>query len=346
MFPEDLDLLVSDKSKNSLAPYTPPKTPAPIVENDDTRLLEGKDCFDVFNSDSFPSFFNAQNYEGLSSFDLESISPSIRQEKPNDLFINQTPTVNSQRRQSMVIPLACNNTMDGFRCANEFDMCNTVNQRSNVQNQLTFHPINGNGMLHPLSAHQYNIDNRQPIKKLANPADQFSSSFRVDQIARPSVCSFAFPMEAQKSSAYPQQPVEWTYFTETKNYSSNNVLFHCEHPGCSKTFDRIHNLKSHFKTHTGDRPFVCSTCGTGFSRNHDLKRYIFASNDSHERIHSGVRPYVCSSCNKSFLRLDALNRHLKVNVIFSYLIQGGRGCRGARRKDHLSEDSVDNHHLF
>lgn len=80
-------------------------------------------------------------------------------------------------------------------------------------------------------------------------------------------------------------------------------IYVCEHPECGKQFDRLHNLKSHEKSHQADRPFACGQCQMRFQRNHDLKR--------HQRIHAGVRPYVCEWCHKSFLRLDALNRHTK-----------------------------------
>ncbi|KAI3640805.1 hypothetical protein MIR68_001683 [Amoeboaphelidium protococcarum] len=101
-------------------------------------------------------------------------------------------------------------------------------------------------------------------------------------------------------------------------------LYACDFPGCNKQFDKYHNLKSHVKSHSVERPYACETCGLRFSRNHDLKR--------HERIHAGVRPYVCEYCQKSFLRLDALNRHLKVN--------NGRGCRTRVKKDELVQLAV------
>ncbi|KAF9903797.1 hypothetical protein EC991_003355 [Linnemannia zychae] len=77
--------------------------------------------------------------------------------------------------------------------------------------------------------------------------------------------------------------------------------FPCEFAGCNKVFARLYNLKSHSKTHTNERPFVCVHCDLAFARGHDLKRHV--------KVHGGEKPFTCSGCSKSFSRLDALGRH-------------------------------------
>ncbi|KAG2172058.1 hypothetical protein INT43_001535 [Umbelopsis isabellina] len=91
------------------------------------------------------------------------------------------------------------------------------------------------------------------------------------------------------------QPVTTTVNNET------HTVYPCLYPGCTKTFMRLYNLKSHSRTHTDDRPFKCTVCSQAFSRNHDLKRHV--------KIHAGGKPFHCPACGKMFSRLDALKRH-------------------------------------
>nr|ANF07002.1 hypothetical protein FVEG_03173 [Fusarium verticillioides] len=54
--------------------------------------------------------------------------------------------------------------------------------------------------------------------------------------------------------------------------------FVCNMDGCRKTFTRKEKLKDHARSHSGERPFACTTCGKAFARVGDCRR--------HEKIHA------------------------------------------------------------
>lgn len=89
--------------------------------------------------------------------------------------------------------------------------------------------------------------------------------------------------------------------------------FHkCHYDGCTKDFESNWKLEAHIRTHTGEKPFICSDCGKRFNMEKHLQ--------AHKRVHSDEAMFQCKYCDKRYKNPSGVKKHLKE----------GRGCEGLK----------------
>ncbi len=99
---------------------------------------------------------------------------------------------------------------------------------------------------------------------------------------------------------------------------------------CQKSFAHNSGYKNHMRTHSNERPYVCTICDIGFKEKYHLKKHnLFIHSTelpekcrfcgkrfkdstavrAHERIHSDDRPFACRRCTKTFKTSECLWHH-------------------------------------
>uniref|UniRef100_A0A3Q3WK71 C2H2-type domain-containing protein n=1 Tax=Mola mola TaxID=94237 RepID=A0A3Q3WK71_MOLML len=113
-------------------------------------------------------------------------------------------------------------------------------------------------------------------------------------------CSLAAegPAEAPPTAASEENGAVDPSTLETSPQVKNNVG--------DKTQGEMRQLKGQEAARAGVRPFLCDTCGKGFT----LKRALA----QHQVVHTQEKPFVCPACGIAFGLKSNLRRHLRVHT--------------------------------
>ncbi|XP_028263187.1 zinc finger protein 287-like [Parambassis ranga] len=108
----------------------------------------------------------------------------------------------------------------------------------------------------------------------------------------------------QRLQQHCPQPIPGSKRPRLQLYPPGFSPFRCAE--CNREFNRMENLKTHLRIHTGERPYTCSVCSKCFRHSGALTR--------HFRIHTGEKPYVCGQCGKSFRNCGGLKFHQRSHI--------------------------------
>lgn len=105
-------------------------------------------------------------------------------------------------------------------------------------------------------------------------------------------------------------------------------------PLCPKAYKTAPELRSHGRSHTGEKPFPCPECGRRFMQPVCLRVHLASHAGElpfrcahcpkaygalsklkiHQRGHTGERPYACTDCGKSFADPSVFRKHRRTHA--------------------------------
>ncbi|KAH9898532.1 hypothetical protein C8Q73DRAFT_727296 [Cubamyces lactineus] len=110
----------------------------------------------------------------------------------------------------------------------------------------------------------------------------------------------------------------------------------CTFEGCTKAYSKSSRLAEHQRSHTGDRPYVCSVCNKSYLRETHLQ--------AHSRTHlpSSARPFVCEEegCGKRFWTSQHLRVHTELHKGEKPFKCSEAGCSAAFVKHHQLREHI------
>lgn len=122
-----------------------------------------------------------------------------------------------------------------------------------------------------------------------------------------------FPAPHQQSQQQANDPNSQTAGTtqyETVSADGKFRAFMCPSDSCGRLFKRMEHLKRHFRTHTMEKPYMCTVCQRRFSRSDNLNQHL----RTHERTGSAIANATASSAHTGTANFGAAGGNMGAGV--------------------------------
>ena len=186
--------------------------------------------------------------------------------------------------------------------------------RRHLHNRSCVLPCHADSSDHSTDDHNTHVTRQQPGEHDQETASAFSSDDDPNNVtisplkeatsSTPSSTPCSTP--SRRSTRRPCSTVkryedfECDSISATPNDQSNvAVTYDCAL--CEESFENIHILRQHVKSHDEGKSFECDLCEEVFTEKRSLEEHLNA--------HAGIKPYGCEKCSKQFSYHDALVKH-------------------------------------